>query len=160
MNSSPRRSGLVLAAIRWAHSPLATRLLRYSAVSVVSLVLSEGFLVAFNGGLGWGGALSSTAATGLATVPAYFLNRHWVWSQSGRSHLWKEVVPFWAIAVFGWAWATAWIALTDHLIHSRRVGSPISVFLIAATYLVAYGVLWVAKFVVFNRVIFVPKSRA
>jgi putative flippase GtrA len=125
------------------------------------LALSEALLVSFNGGLGWGAAISSTAATGLATIPAYFLTRQWVWNRSGRSHLWKEVVPFWAIAIIGWAFATVAVQIAEDRTKAAHLHGAWSVAIVAATYVFAYGVLWLGKFALFNKVLFVgPRSHS
>jgi len=138
-----------------ARTQLGGRLLRYSAVSIVSLVLSEALLVSFNGGLGWGAAASSTVATGLATIPAYFLTRQWVWNRSSRSHLWKEVAPFWAIAIVGWAFATIAVTFAEDRVRELHIRGASSTAIVAAVYLLAYAISWVGRFALFNKVLFV-----
>ena len=44
-------------------------------------------------------------------MPAYYLNRAWVWGKRGKSHLTKEVVPFWAFAFSGLVLSTIIVAL-------------------------------------------------
>lgn len=145
-------------------TPIARRLARYSMVSVISLALSEALLVFFNGGLQWSAVWSSTAATGLATIPAYFLNRQWVWSRHGRSHLRKEVAPFWLLAVIGWAFATYSVKLAESAARHHHLTGSTRVALIAAAYVLAYGVLWLGRFIIFERLVFahrpekVPRS--
>ncbi len=144
-----------------ARTQLGGRLLRYSAVSITSLALSEALLVSFNGGLGWGAVKSSTVATGLATIPAYFLTRQWVWNRSGRSHLRKEVLPFWVIAIVGWLFATLAVKFAEDRTKESHVHGASSVVIVAAAYVFAYGVLWVGKFALFNKVLFVgPRGDA
>ncbi len=137
-----------------AQTQLGGRLLRYSAVSIIALTLSEALLVSFNGGLGWGAAKASTVATALATVPAYFLTRQWVWDRSGRSHFRKEVLPFWVVAVVGWAFATVTVQFAEDRTKGAHLHGAASVAIVAAAYIFAYGVLWVGKFVLFNKVLF------
>lgn len=137
-----------------ARTRLGRRMLRYSMVSIMALLLSEALLVSFNGGLGWDAAMSSTAATGLATVPAYFLTRQWVWRRSGRSHLWKEVAPFWAIAVVSWAFATIAVSLAEDRAKALHLRGAMSVAVVAAAYVLAYGISWVGRFALFNKVLF------
>lgn len=140
---------------------LGGRLLRYSTVSIISLVLSEALLVSFNGGLGWSAVTSSTVATGLATIPAYFLTRQWVWDRRGRSHLWKEVAPFWAVAIVSWAFATFAVKIAEDRSRELHLRGASSVAIVAATYVLAYGVLWMGRFILFNKVLFVdPQGSA
>src|ERR1700733_692024 len=93
--------------------PGGRKLLRYSAASVVSVVVSVAFLVLFDGVFRWGAVVSSTLATAIATIPSYELNRKWAWGKTGRGYLMKEVVPFWALAFLGWAISTYSVGLTE-----------------------------------------------
>jgi putative flippase GtrA len=148
------RQGVIGHILGLARTELGGRLLRYSAVSIIALTLSEVLLVSFNGGLGWGAAKSSTVATALATIPAYFLTRQWVWDRSGRSHLRKEVLPFWVIALIGWAFATLTVQFAEDRTKGAHLHGASSVAIVALAYIFAYGVLWVGKFVLFNKVLF------
>lgn len=49
----------------------------------------------------WSEIPSVVVSTVIVTVPAYYLNRHWAWGKSGRSHLLKEVIPFWTTSFAG-----------------------------------------------------------
>jgi hypothetical protein len=93
-------------------------------------------------------------ATALVAIPAYYLYRQWVWSKRGKSHLWKEVAPFWLTAIIGWALATYSVRIAESAAKSHHLSSPARVAVVAATYIAAYGVLWVAKFVLFDKVLF------
>ncbi|HEX2117654.1 MAG TPA: hypothetical protein VHF91_00595, partial [Acidimicrobiales bacterium] len=39
----------------------------------------------------------------------YYLNRKWAWGKKGKSHLMKEIVPFWSLALLGLIFST-WAA--------------------------------------------------
>jgi putative flippase GtrA len=138
-------------------SRLGQRLARYSAVSIILLAFSETLLLLFNGAIGLSAAWSSTLTTVIATVPAYVLNRRWVWSKGGRSHLWKEIVPFWALAFFGWAFATYSVSLAESVAKTHNLHSGARVALVGVTYVLAYGVLWIGKFLIFDRLLFVHR---
>ncbi len=99
--------------------------------------------------------ISSTLATAIAAVPNYEMNRKWAWGKSGRSHLWKEVVPFWVLAFIGWGISTISVhAMEDYAKqhHFTHLASTASVTIV---YVGAFGVLWIAKFIIFNKVLFV-----
>lgn len=139
----------------YLRSPEGVKLFRYSATSLVSLAVSETCLVIFDGVLGLRPVLSSSLATAIAAVPSYWLNRRWAWGRAGKSHMWREVVPFWVLAFLGWGLSTlaVWGAArwaTDH--HSSHV---VHTGLVAFAYVAAFGVLWVGKFVIFNRLLFI-----
>jgi putative flippase GtrA len=138
-------------------SPGGQKLLRYSAASVVSVVVSVVFLVLFDGVFGWPAVVSSTLATAIATVPSYELNRKWAWGKAGKSHLWKEVVPFWALAFLGWAISTVCVDAIETYAMDHHYGHVLKTLVVTVVYVGAFGVLWVAKFVIFNKVLFVHR---
>src|SRR5271154_3838502 len=86
----------------WLHTREGRKIFRYSMVSVISTAVSFSTLFIVFGVLRlWGEVPSAIFANGVATIPSYWLNRNWAWGKSGRSHLMKEVVPFWALAAIG-----------------------------------------------------------
>jgi putative flippase GtrA len=136
-------------------SPEGKKAIKYTAVSVISVAVSQVALLIFFGFLKWTARSSNVAATSIGAVPSYYLNRTWAWGKRGRSHLWKEIVPFWVLAFIGlalstWAvdFAESW-ALTHHLHHLAKLA------VVMGSALAAFGVLWIVKFVLFNKVIFV-----
>jgi putative flippase GtrA len=136
-------------------SPGGQKLLKYSAASVVSVIVSVVLLVIFDGLIGWPAAVSSTLATAIATVPSYELNRKWAWGKSGKSHLWKEVVPFWALAFLGWGLSTFCVDLMESYAKHHHIAHLLKTGLVTVVYVGAFGILWVGKFIIFNRVLFV-----
>ena len=148
----PRRPADVAAYLR---SPDGAKLLKYSAASVVSVVVSELSIAFFVGVLRWGPVLSSTLATAVATVPSYHLNRKWAWGKHGASHMWREVVPFWVLAFIGWAISTLCVDAAATWARHHHLSHGVHTALLALVYLGAFGVLWVGKFVFFNKVLFV-----
>ncbi len=134
-------------------------MVRYSAASVVSVVVSFTFIVLFNGVFGWSAVVSSTLATAIATIPSYELNRKWAWGRSGKGHLLREIVPFWVLAFIGWAFSTYSVLLTERsLKHDHSMVHIEKTAIIAVVYVGAFGVLWVVKFVIFNKVLFASRS--
>ncbi|HLI24895.1 MAG TPA: GtrA family protein [Acidimicrobiales bacterium] len=151
MSASP---AVLLERLR---TPTIRKLWRYSCVSAVAVVISTVVLVFCSGVLDLSAVVSNTIATAVATVPSYALNRRWVWGMDGRSHLWKEVVPFWVLAFAGYGFSTVAVAYAedfakhDHFSHLARTG------LVGITAIAAFGVFWVAKFIIFNRLMFVER---
>ena len=134
-------------------TPEGQKLLKYSAASIISLVVSVVLLVVFDGLFGWGAVVSSTLATAIATIPSYQLNRKWAWGKSGKGDVWREVVPFWVIAFIGWGFSTYSTKLTESALKGTSIGHLEKTALIAVVYVAAFGVLWVAKFIFFNKVL-------
>lgn len=136
-------------------SPEVQKLFRYSVASAVAVVTSVVCLVIFSGVLGIRAWLASSLATAVATVPNYVMNRRWAWGKDGRSHLLKEVLPFWVLAFIGWAFSTFCVNWMESLAKHHHFSHVVKTSSLAVVYVGAFGVLWVAKFVIFNRVLFV-----
>src|SRR4051794_4175636 len=81
-----------------ARSPEGKKLIRYSTVSVISIAVSQVVLLLCFGALHWSARWANVTAVAVGTVPSYELNRKWAWGKRGKSHMWKEVAPFWALA--------------------------------------------------------------
>jgi putative flippase GtrA len=136
-----------------AKSPGGRRLLKYTAVSGVSVVISEiALIIALHY---FHTTWANVIAVAAGTIPSYELNRKWAWGKRGKSHLWKEVVPFWAMSFLGLVVSTVAVDVVsaEYLTgdQARTVGQKA---LILFTNLAAFGVLWVAKFVVINKLLF------
>ena len=122
---------------------------------MISTVLTLAMLYVFFRVLKIGSAADSNLlATSIATAPAYYLNRTWTWGKTGKSHLMKEVVPFWTIAIIGVLLSTLAVhfaAVEAHHITKSKMGVTA---LVEFANFFTYGVLWVGKFTVFNRYLF------
>ncbi|MHB1929627.1 MAG: GtrA family protein [Acidimicrobiales bacterium] len=145
---------LASSALALLRTPQGRKMFRYSMASVVSVIVSVVLLVFFDGLLQFGAVVSSTLATAIATIPSYEMNRKWAWGRSGRGHLWKEVVPFWVLAFIGWAFSTYSVKLTEGALRHSGLSHLERTGIIAVVYVAAFGVLWVAKFIIFNKVLF------
>ena len=140
------------ALLELARSPEGKKLVRYTMVSIISVVVSQIVYITLFGGFHWGAVAANVTATAVGTVPSYELNRKWAWGKKGRGHLWKEVVPFWSLSFIGLAFSTGAVAFAEdrvtHLSHGLQT------VLTDAASLGAWGVLWVGKFIFFNKVLF------
>ena len=126
-------------------------------VSVVSTIVSFGTLGLVFGVLHlWSEVPSAIFANAVGTVPSYYLNRKWAWGKSGRSHLVKEVLPFWAASLAGLVlstFAAAWARDFTSSHHLRHLGATV---IVLAANVGAYGVQWIGKFLIFNRLFRLP----
>jgi putative flippase GtrA len=148
----------VSGVITWAKSPGGQKLIRYSMVSVVSVIVSQVVLFictyAFRMHAFWGNVI----ACAVATIPSYELNRKWAWGKSGKSHFWKEVFPFWTLAFIGLAYSSWLVILAEHYAKGHHLGRLSRSLLINFATLAGFGVLWIVKFVIFNKLLFVHRS--
>ncbi len=138
---------------RLYHTPAGRKMIRYALVSVVSTAVSFAVLGIVYGVVRlWSEVPSTVFANVVATVPSYYLNRNWVWGKRGRSHLLKEVMPFWAASIAGIVLSVFTSSEARHLgqtyflnDHGIRTG------LVEAANLFAFGLLWILKFLLFNK---------
>lgn len=137
---------VVASAWSWIERLVGVKAARYTLVSGVAVAVTQVLLALFVLVIELGPALSNFLAVSLAAIPSYVLNRAWVWGKRGKNHLWKEVVPFWAMALLGLVISTAvvdWAAdQWDHALVAN------------AANLASFGLLWVGKFFVLHLVIF------
>src|SRR5580704_2662036 len=129
------------------------KILRYGTISIVSTAISLSGLFVFYRWIGLSPTWSNILATCIATVPYYYLNRMWVFKKSGRSHLTKEVLPFWTIAFVSLVLSTLAVKFAGSQVHSIASKDVRGAILVAANF-ATYGILWIAKFFVFNRYLF------
>src|ERR1019366_2887807 len=97
-------------------TPEAAHLFKYTMVSVASTIGRFGLLFLVFGVFKWWGEITSTIfANAVATVPSYYLNRKWVWGKGGRSHLTKEIIPFWSLSAIGITFSIGGAAIAPHI---------------------------------------------
>jgi putative flippase GtrA len=140
--------------------PLLQRIARCFSVSVLTTLISLCVLTALAFGLGVRAWLANVVATAVGTVPSYVLNRRWVWGRRGASDPWREVMPFWAMSFAGLVLSTVAVDAADALARDLAVGQPLHMAVLLAANVGSFGALWVAQFVVLDRVLFGRPSPA
>lgn len=136
----------------YARTPSGLKMLRYTAVSAISASTSLVLVVVTYGFLRLGSEVFCTLLSNvLAGIPSYYLNRAWVWKKNGRSHWWRELLPFWVMSITGIGFALytasrARIFAEQH--HLHHLGRTI---LVVGANVAAFAILWVLKFVILNR---------
>jgi putative flippase GtrA len=149
---------LVVRLWRYYNTPTGKKMFRYTMVSVVSTAVSTlVLLLVFGVFRVWTEVPSALFGNIVATVPSYYLNRRWAWGKTGRSHLWREVVPFWTLSIAGILLSIATESEARHigLAHFNH-DHVIRTGLVLGANIVAFGVLWVIKFMAFNKLFHVP----
>jgi putative flippase GtrA len=139
---------------RGRSSRLGVRFGRYTLGSVVAVVSSEiAFVLCFGSGL-LGTTASSAVAFVAGAIPNYVLNRSWAWGRRGRVRVGREVLLYAIVSLASFvasALATGWAShVAPHVTDSHALRTT----LVAGAYLATYAVLFLAKFVVFQVVIF------
>ena len=140
--------------LTWSRSPEGKKWVRYSMVSVVAVIVSQVILLFAFGVLHLSARAANIWAVCISAVPSYYLNRAWAWGKRGRSHVLKEVVPFWVMALIGLAFSTWSADFAESWAHGVTTSHPLTTLIVMAASLGAFGVLWVAKFVILNKLMF------
>ena len=134
-------------------TPTGGRFVRYTFVSAFNVAFSVAVLAIVFGVFRLWTEVPSTLFANVVTIPpAYYLTRTWAWGKSGRSHLMKEVVPFWAMTLVGIAFSIATAAEARHLGITYHLGRVDRTVLVVAANLFAFGVTWIGKFLLLNVV--------
>ncbi|MDQ2648170.1 MAG: GtrA family protein [Actinomycetota bacterium] len=119
---------------------------RFMAVSVVCVIITQSALALLYGVVGLSPVVSNVLAVSISTVPAFVLNKRWVWGKSGRAHVRREVLPFWGFTLLGLGISSGFVLVA----HSLDVGTLLVMF----ANLLGFGVVWVAKFLFLDALIF------
>ncbi|MGQ0615829.1 MAG: GtrA family protein [Acidimicrobiia bacterium] len=133
--------------VRLRDRPLVRKLWKYSMTSVVGTVSGQTLLTVFTQVLDWSWAWSNVAAVAISTIPSYLLCRAWVWKKQGKSSFYAEVLPFWVMTFLGLVLSTIVVAVLEH----RYPDTPV---MANVGNVIGFGVLWLAKFFVLDRVLF------
>jgi len=144
--------GLLLRFWQLLQTPRGKKLFRYFMGSVICTGVSFVVLTLVYGVFRWWSAVPSAVfANGVATIPSYYLNRNWTWGRSGRGNLWREMLPFWITSAIGIALSMLSEAWAHDLSDSHHLQHLASTALVDGANLVTFVVLWIAKFLIFNR---------
>jgi putative flippase GtrA len=123
-------------------------------VSVVSTFVCLTTLAVATAGLGIAAWSANVVATAIATVPSYHLNRRWTWGKRGASNVRREVLPFWVLAFAGLALSTLAVGVADAWAAGAHLSAPLRTVTVLVAHLSGFGLLWVAQFVLLDRVLF------
>jgi putative flippase GtrA len=137
---------------RFSRSPQGLKVVRYTMVSIISALTSLVILTLVFGVLRlWGEVVSTLFANIMAGIPSYYLNRRWVWGKSGRSHIWREILPFWVMSITGIGFALYTATLAHNFADSHHLQHLARTILVVGANIAAFGILWLLKFLVLNR---------
>jgi putative flippase GtrA len=137
---------------RFSRTPEGLKMIKFTMVSVISALTSLVVLAIVYGGLRlWSEVPSVLFANLTAGIPSYILNRRWVWGKSGRSHLVKEILPFAVISVTGIGFSLFTASIAHHYADAHHLHHLVRTALVLFTNIASFGILWVFKFLILNR---------
>jgi len=131
---------------------------RYTVGSVVAAVTSlVVFAVAF--GLGLGNVPANVLAFVAGAIPNWVLNRSWAWQRTGRVHVRREIILYAVVSLLSLVASSAATGWANEEVPSVTPNHTLQVLLVACAYIATYGVLFVAKYVIYELVIFAGGER-
>jgi putative flippase GtrA len=137
----------------WSHTHEGKKLIRYTAASGITTVVS---LLAVSGFYGLriisSVILATLAGNIVGMIPAYNLNRRWTWGKAGRSSLRREVAPFLSMSILGIAFSQLGAIYARHEVRAHHWSHLTNTGLVAGANLFCFAVFWVLKLIVFNRI--------
>ena len=141
-----------------ARSEPGRRAIRYVATSGFGVVATQLLLALMLHVLEWRSGVSNVVAVSVVSVPAFLLNKYWVWGKRGRAHMRREVLPFWLFTIAGLGLSTLFVVLVatatkDPTVPELRHGNP---FAVQLANIAGFGVLWVLKYMFLDKIMFGP----
>ena len=130
--------------------------MRYVATSGFGVVSTQILLFGFQHFLDWRPTVANAIAVSLIAIPAFMLNKYWVWGKRGRAHMRKEVLPFWLFTFAGFVLSTlavAWVAnaTKNPDVADLKHGNT---YAVQAANIAGFGVLWVLKYLFLDKIMF------
>jgi len=139
--------------------PRVRRLIKFGAVSAVAVAVSQTTLLVTFGILHWDARPSNLTAFVLSTIPSFELNRRWTWRRGGRTHVRRELIPFWVLAFVGLLvsdLATNFAASASEDLTTRTAQTLV----VMGASLATYGMLWLVKFALLDHLVFHDRDAA
>jgi putative flippase GtrA len=132
---------------------------RYAIGSVVALLTSViVFALLLDAGVGT--TSDSILAFVAGAFPNWILNRRWAWERTGEMDIGREVVGYTLISLVALAASSAGTGWVDTLVRRQMSHEhALRVLLVTLTYVVVQGLLFVAKFVAYDRWVFTDTGR-
>ncbi len=154
------------ALLAWAESldPVSSRLgstagrarswrwLRYLLTSGLSTVISEVALVALYAAGVTGATMAAVLATLVGTIPSYLISRYWIWPEADRRGVGRQMALYWLTTAASLVVSS--LATGAAAAHAPA-GRELHVLVAGTAYAGTYLVLWVAKYLIYQRLVFV-----
>jgi putative flippase GtrA len=145
---------------RVIESEFGLKVTKYAVGSVIALTTSV-VVFALLLWAGVGTTVDSVAAFLAGAIPNWVLNRRWAWERSEHKvDVAREVVGYTIVSLVSLA-AASGVTHWTHIWVDKNVkaGSGLRVIVVTGSYVLVQAVLFLAKFVVYDRWVFTGESR-
>lgn len=127
--------------------PLIHKFVKYAMTSVVGVVLGQSLIFLFASVLDWPWGWANVAAVSISIMPTYLISRSWVWQKTGKNSLYAEVIPYWVMTFLGLVLSTIAVVVLERNYPDNKILANVG-------NVIGFGILWVAKFFVLDRILF------
>ncbi len=138
-------------------SRFAAKVTRYAIGSVIALITSI-VVFAIMYVLGIGTTICSIAAFLAGAVPNWILNRRWAWQIRGQVAFLREIVGYVLVSLLALVLSSAVTGWSQDQVQGIPPGQGLRVLIVTGSYVAVQAVLFVAKFVVYERWVFSGRS--
>lgn len=144
----------------WLRRTGARRFSRYALGSVVAFGASNLVFLLFYGP-GWTSPQVATVLSFAVGIPVnYVLNRRWAWERRGRPSVRTELLPYAAVIATNVVAAAAGTWAVDRWLQSIALPRAVEVLIVGTTFVVINGGLFLAKYVLLDRLVFRDRPAA
>jgi putative flippase GtrA len=153
-----RESPVTYARLR--ESPFAKKIAKYALGSGVALATST-IVFALLLLLGeHNTAIDSIAAFFAGAVPNWILNRRWAWERTGDLEVAREVIGYSVVTLVALVCSSLGTSVAQHWVRQNvEPNHGFRVILVTGSYVLVQALLFVVKFVIYDRWVFAGRSR-
>ncbi len=152
-------SRIYLAVKSKLQTTVGRRFSRFVPVAVISLATSQLTLNVCLGLFGLTAGLSGLLGWFTGAAVSYVLSRR-AWERKGRPHLLKETLPFWGISIGTGVVLTAATHFSGTAARDMHLAGLERLAFVSFAYLVANGVTFVTRFLIFHYFLFADRGSA
>jgi len=138
----------------WYRTTEGRKKLRYAMVSVVAVPIGTVGVLVFNL-VGAPAGVAAVLGNSCAAVPSYILNRYWAWGKNDKNRLFSEILPFWGLTLVGIGFSFIVGHEAGQVTRHHGITGAARLVILLAANIAGFGVLWVAKYIIFNKLLFV-----
>ena len=128
-----------------ANAATGFRMLRYAGVSVMNVLIGQSLLYVFYAQMDISSGRANVASVLLSMIPAFLFSKRWVWKQEDNGLFGHDAVVFFTMTAIGLVASTLAVIVATRFSNADLAPNVAN--------LAAFGVVWVAKFVVLERLI-------
>ncbi|MET0458356.1 MAG: GtrA family protein [Ilumatobacteraceae bacterium] len=132
------------------------RIVRSLSVSVMTTALSLSILAVLTRADVTSPATANVVATVAGIGPSFALNRRWAWRRTGKSHVRREIIPFWGYALASLVVSTLAVAIAAAWADGQGLSPTTSTLVVLAANIGSFAVLWCGQFLLLDRLLADP----